>query len=401
MRPADLLSSSLKSIGAQRLRTGLMLTAMAIGVAAVILLTALGEGARRYVTGEFASLGTNLLAVLPGRSETTGGHPPILGETSRDLTLDDAVALLRSPYLGRMAPLTIGSAPVAFREREREANILGSTANLLPIRHLDMAQGLFLPELDPRQASPVCVLGQVLKDELFGGQPALGQWLRIGDRRFRVIGILAPKGQSIGVEFDETVIIPVASAQALFNTPSLFRILIEAKTRDALAKGAEDIHRIIQARHEGEDDVTVITQDSVIATFDKILGALTMTVGGIAAISLGVAGVLIMNVMLVTVSQRTAEIGLIKAIGATARLVRILFLTEALLLSVFGALLGLALGGMGIWGLGTIYPDFPIATPLWSPIAAAGVALGTGLIFGVLPAGRAARLDPVQALSRR
>jgi putative ABC transport system permease protein len=324
-----------------------------------------------------------------------------LGETSRDLTLDDAFALLRSPYIGRLAPLTIGSAPVAYREREREANVLGSTADLLPVRHLAVSQGQFLPELDPRQASPVCVLGQVLKDELFGAQPALGQWLRIGDRRFRVIGILASKGQSIGVDFDETVIIPVASAQALFNTPSLFRILVEARTRDSLARGAEDIHRIIQARHEGEDDVTVITQDSVIATFDKILRALTMTVGGIAAISLGVAGILIMNVMLVAVSQRTAEIGLLKAIGATARQVRALFLAEALLLSGFGALLGLALGGMGVWSLGSIYPDFPIAAPPWSPLAAAGVALATGLLFGVLPAGRAARLDPVQALSRR
>jgi ABC-type antimicrobial peptide transport system, permease component len=401
MRASDVLHLSIQAIGAQRLRTVLTLIAMSIGVAAVIVLTSLGDSARRYVTSEFVALGTHLLIVLPGRSETTRGHPPLLGETPRDLTLEDAYALLRSPNIVQIAPVSLGSAPVSWGGREREVSVLGSTAELLEVRNLSMAQGRFLPHIDPRRALPVCVLGQKLRDELFGTKHALGKGVRIGDRRFRVIGVLAFEGQNIGIDFDDNIIIPVASAQTLFNSPSLFRVLAQAKTRDAVAAGKQDIHAIIKARHEGEDDVTVIAQDSAVATFDRIFTALTLTVAGIAAISLAVAGVLVMNVMLVTVMQRTAEIGLLKAVGATSRQVQWLFLTEAALLSLLGALLGLALGLASAWALGRMYPVLPIAPPIWSLVGALAVALATGLLFGVLPASRAARLDPVQALSRR
>lgn len=397
----DVLRQSVKSVGAQPLRSFLILIAMAIGVAAVILLTALGDSARRYIMEEFASLGSNLLIVLPGRSETVGGAPPIFGETPRDLTLDDAVALLRSQNIRRIAPITVGSAPVSWRGLEREVNILGSTSDLKDVRHLDVSQGRFLPVIDPQKASPVCVIGQQLRTELFGGQQALGQWLRIGDRRFRVIGILASEGQSIGVDFDDIVIIPVASAQILFDSPALFRVLAEAVTRESMLRGVDDIQSIIKARHEGEDDVTIITQDAVVKTFDTILNALTLTVAGIAGISLAVAGILIMNVMLVSVAQRTAEIGLLKAIGATPLQIQHLFLIEAALLSLSGAIVGLLLGQGAIVILRQLYPVFPISAPLWALITAVVIALFTGIISGILPAIRASRLDPVQALSRR
>ncbi|MBN2906818.1 MAG: ABC transporter permease [Rhodobacteraceae bacterium] len=401
MRFSDAAMTSVKAIVAQPLRASLILIAMAIGVAAVVVLTALGESARRYITGEFASLGTNLIIVLPGRTETTGGQPPLFGETPRDLTLDDAYALLRSPYIDRIAPIAVGSAPVSFRGLERESNILGSTASLKPVRHLEIAQGRFLPQTDPYQAMPYCVIGQKVRRELFGKTRALGQWLRIGDRRFRVVGILGAKGQSIGMDLDETVIISVASAQALFNTASLFRVLADTQSKESVPKAVEAIRKIIKARHDGEEDVTIITQDSVVETFDKILAALTMTVAGIAAISLAVAGVLVMNVMLVSVSQRTAEIGLLKALGASSAQLRRLFLTEAALLSLFGALFGLGLGQGSVLLLQRIYPDFPIAVPVWALLAALGVAVTTGLLFGVWPAAKAARLDPIQALARR
>ncbi len=401
MLPGDILHSSAKAIGAQPMRSSLILIAMAIGVAAVIVLTTLGESTRQYITGEFAALGSNLLIVLPGRSETTGGQPPLLGETPRDLTLDDALALQRSRRIEQVAPITVGSAPVSWRGLEREVSIIGSTASLKSIRHLDIVQGRFLPATAPDRAVPVCVIGQKVREELFGKVRALGQWLRIGDRRFRVIGILAPRGQSIGVDFDDIVIIPVASAQALFDAPGLFRVLAEAKSWDSMLAAAAEIHQIIQARHEGEDDVTVITQDSVIATFDRILLALTLAVAGIAAISLAVAGILIMNVMLVSVSQRTAEIGLLKALGAEPGQLRLLFLTEAGLLSLLGAGLGVCLGLGTVWLLQRMYPALPMVTPAWALFAAVAISLGTGLLFGVLPAGKAAGLDPVQALSRR
>ncbi len=401
MRVTDVFGLAAKSIISQRLRSALILIAMSIGVAAVIVLTALGEGARQYITGEFSALGTNLLIILPGRSETTGAQPPLLGETPRDLTLDDALALLRSPYIAKVAPIAIGSAPVSHRQRERDVNIMGSTADLRTVRHLSLAQGRFLPEIPPQSAMSVCVIGQTIHNELFGTQPALGRWLRISDRRFRVIGVLSSEGQSIGVDFDETVIVPVASAQALFDSFSLFRILAEAKSRAATEHAIKDINRTIEERHEGENDVTVITQDSVVNTFDQILNKLTLSIAGIAAISLAVAGVLIMNVMLVSVSQRTAEIGLLKALGAASVQLRTLFLAEAALLSLTGAVAGLIAGYVGAFTIGRLYPAFPVAIPGWAPLAALAMAVATGLLSGVLPAARAAKLNPVDALARR
>jgi putative ABC transport system permease protein len=225
--------------------------------------------------------------------------------------------------------------------------------------------------------------------------------VRIGDRRFRVIGILASEGRSIGLDVQELAIIPAASAQALFNTPNVFRILVEAKTRESIPAVIDHVEQTIAERHQGERDVTVITQDAVLATFDRILGALTMTVGGIAAISLVVAGILIMNIMLVSVSQRTSEIGLLKALGSPKRQITVLFLTEAFLLSSIGALIGVAFGQVASWLIGRVYPALPLGAPLWALISSVVVAIGTGLLFAALPARRAARLDPVEALAHR
>lgn len=397
----DILFQAGKAIQTQTMRAALIVLAMSIGVASVNVLTALGDSARTYVVNEFESLGTHLIIILPGRTETTGGSPPIFGETPRDLTLHDATALFRSRHIAAIAPVSIGSAPVSTAGLERESNILGSNHALLQVRHLTLEQGQFLPEVDVEQEIPVCVIGQTIREQLFPQQQSVGQWLRINDRRFRVIGVLASQGQSIGVGFDEIIIIPVASAMALFDSHSLFRILIEAHSQPAMYKAIDEIRSIIKQRHEGEDDITIITQDSVVNTFDKILNALTLTVTGIAAVSLAVAGVLVMNVMLVSVSQRTAEIGLLKALGATQSQLRWLFLSEAALLSLAGAVFGSLLGQCGLWFLQWLYPDFPLSLPTWAWLAALTVSLATGLIFGVLPAHKAARLDPVAALSKR
>ena len=401
MNFADTVRFAFKAQLGYPTRTLLMLLAMAIGVGSVVVLSALGEGARRYVVGEFASLGTNLLIVLPGRSETVGGPPPLLGITPRDLTIDDAQALLRTSTIRYVAPISVGAAPVSYGGREREITILGTTPHLYNIRKMSMAQGSFLPEGDPTRASSVCVLGYKAKEELFGSASALGEKVRIGDWRFRVIGVLSKKGESVGLDMSDVVVVPVATAQALFDNPSLFRIMIEARDRDSIARAKRTIISITKERHNGEDDITVISQDAVLATFDRIFTALTLTVAGIAAISLAVAGILIMNVMLIAVSQRKAEVGLLKAIGTPPGQIIALFLTESAILSILGAVLGLLLATAANWILGRMFPQFPIAAPVWSLVAAVGVALATGLIFGVLPARQAARLDPVLALARR
>ncbi|MCP4994641.1 MAG: FtsX-like permease family protein [Gammaproteobacteria bacterium] len=382
-------------------RTLLMLLAMAIGVGSVVILSTLGDGARNYVVGQFSSLGTNLLIVLPGRSETVGGPPPLLGVTPRDLTLDDAMALLRSSNIRYVAPISLGAAPVSRGGLEREVTILGSTPHLLKIQQLTMAGGRFLPAGDTTRGAPLCVLGYKIKQELFGNNSALGETVRVSDRRFQVIGVLAKKGQSLGMDMGDIVVIPVASAQALFNSASLFRIMIEANDRDAISRAKMTVLKIIRERHDGEDDVTVISQDAVLATFDRIFRALTLTVTGIGAISITVAGILIMNVMLIAVSQRRAEVGLLKAIGAPSGQIIALFLAESAILSIIGAGLGLLLAAAVTWSIARLFPDFPLAMPLWSLWAAVGVSVTTGLVFGVLPAMRAARLDPVLSLSRR
>ena len=401
MRLSDQIRFATSSLLAARARTLLMLLAMSIGVAAVIVLTGLGEGTRRYVVAEFAELGTHLLIMLPGRNETTGGAPPLFGETPRDLSIGDALALLREPTISRIAPLAVGNAPVSVGSREREVTVIGATRDFFPIRHLTIGQGRSLPDIDPERAANVAVIGSGLRQELFGHQRALGNWLRINDQRYRVIGVLASGGHSLGQNLDDMIVIPVASAQRLFNSPSLFRVLIQARSEADIPAAQRAARRVIRDRHDGEDDVTIITQDALLATFDEILGALTLAVGGIAAISLAVAGILIMNVMLIAVSQRVAEIGLLKAIGAPASQVMRLFLIESVLLAGSGALLGLLVGDAAITGLQWVFPTFPVAAPLWAPLAAAAVAVATGLLFGALPARRAARLDPVTALNGR
>jgi len=385
-----------------RSRALLMILSMSIGVGAVVVLTALGEGARGYIVNQFSALGTNLLIVFPGRTETGGaGTGMLVGQTPRDLTLEDALALTRAPAIAAVAPLTVGTALMAYGGRSRETTVLGTTAHWKDIRRIEVHAGRFLPAGDARAATPVCVIGRTVRDELFGSEVAVGKLVRIGDRRYRVIGVMTPHGESLGFNMDEIVIVPVAAAQSLFNTSSLLRILVEARSRADIPHAKAQAETILQARHEGERDVTVVTQDAVLETFDRILRALTLAVGGIAGISLAVAGILIMNVMLIAVSQRRQEIGLLKAVGATGAQIRWLFLIEALLLAALGAAFGLVLGLAGSALIRQAYPALPAHAPAWAVGAALGTAALTAAIFTLLPARRAARLDPVLALSRR
>jgi len=401
MNPIDAVRYAFHSIERSPSRTALMLLAMTIGVAAVLLLTGLGEAARRYVTQEFASLGTNLVIVLPGRSETSGGAlGASFGGTTRDLTIDDAQAITRHPYIERVAPLVIGAAGVQYGGLEREAVVYGTTAEMQGIRRWTMSQGTFLPASDWTRATSVCVIGQVIEAELFGRDSAVGRWLRIGDSRFRVVGVLGTTGRSMGMDVESAVMVPVASSMSLFNTESLFRIMIESESADSMESVKQFTRDTIKQRHHGEEDVTVITQDAVLQTFDQIFTALTMTIGGIGAISLAVAGILIMNVMLVSVAQRTAEVGLLKAVGATPQQIVLIFLLEAALLSMIGAAIGLAIGLGGAWVITQAYPVLNMSPPVWAIVAGVVMALVTGIVFGIMPARRAAALDPVSALAK-
>lgn len=381
-----------------RVRTFLLLLAVGIGVASVILLTSLGEGARRYVDREFSALGNRVLIVLPGRKETTGGGPPIYGAVPRDLTLEDANALQRIPGVLAMAPIIAGMTTVARDSRSREVITLGSTDAFFAVRQLDVGAGRILSPRTRSEALAVCVLGVKLKRELFGNSRALGEWVRVGDRRMRVIGVLEERGESLGLDLRDMLVIPVRTAEQLFDSPGLFRIILDIAASADSDKIQQQMLSTIRKRHDGEEDVTVISQDSMLAAFDNILSVLTMAIAAISSISLLVAGILIMNISLISVSQRRREIGLLKAIGASSRQIRQLFVGESLLLISMGSIAGILFAFGLIFVFANLWPQFPLMPPLWAVPAAVGMAFITGLTFSITPARRAAALDPVLAL---
>jgi putative ABC transport system permease protein len=400
MTPLEVLRFAGGALSGHRLRTSLSLVGVAVGVTSVVLLTSLGEGARAYVTGEFTALGSNLLIVNPGHVETTGFAPPI-GGAPHDLTVDDAEAIRRLPGVRRVAPMSLGSATLRASNLTRDTVVVGTTAEWRDVRRIDMGRGTFLPSGAADRDRAVAVVGRAVEQELYPGRSAVGGFLRIGDDRFRVIGVMGPRGTSLGMNLDEAVLIPVDRHLKMFNQTSLARILVEMNSRDDLAGGRAAVLAAIRARHDDEEDVTIVTQDSMISTFGRILTMLTTALTGIAAISLSVAGIGIMNVMLVSVSERTREIGLLKALGATSSQVLRLFLTEAAALSAAGGVVGLVTAWLLTMAARQMYPAFPMQAPVWAMPAAIVVSLSVGVLFGVLPARRAAALDPIGALTRR
>ena len=393
----DIAAFTWRSLSRHPLRSALSLLGVAVGVTAVVLLTALGEGARRYVVDQFASIGSNLLVVVPGKVETTGAIPGV-GGAPNDLTLADTEALSRQIRSARMvAPMAAGTETVAHGGRSREVALIGTTASFLELRRLRMAQGRFLPEEELRRGRSAAVLGQKVAAELFPGRSALGEVVRVGEWRFRVIGVLAPRGTQLGVDVDEVVIVPVATAMRMLNRTSLFRILISVAPGADLDAVAERVIELLAERH-GEEDVTVLTQDSVVGAVSGILNALNLAVAAIAGISLAVAGIGILNVMLVSVAERTGEVGLLKALGAGRRQILTVFLVEAVVLSSAGGLVGLAAGYGAAEATSRLFPALPASPPAWAVASAMLLALAVGGTFGFLPARRAARLDPVEAL---
>jgi len=396
----DLLRFALGALGGHSLRTGLSLLGMAIGVAAVVVLTALGEGARRYVTEQFSQIGTDLVIVVPGKNETTGMVPGVTG-VPNDLTLDDALAIERRiPQVDRVAPVAVGTETVSHLERRRQVAVIGTTRSYFEIRELGVARGEMLPAGEIDRGSAVALLGPLTAEELFGEADPVGKVVRIGSWRMRVIGVLETKGVQLGVDLDDLVVVPVQTAMKMFDRSSLFRILVDMRRLADLELAKERITALMTERH-GEEDVTCLTQDAVLSTFSQILGALTLAIVAIAAISLSVAGIGIMNVTLVSVSERTAEIGLMKALGARGRQILGVFLAESALLASAGGVVGLLLGAVVVRVLVAAYPELPAQPPIWAVVAAFLTSLVVGLVFGVLPAKKATELDPALALSKR
>jgi len=398
MTLADHWLFSYQALARHRLRSFMLLLAISIGVSSVLLLTSIGEGARLFIEKEFSSLGTKMLVVLPGKKETTGSAPPIYGTTPRDLTIADSEALKQISSISYVAPIIAGTATVSNQSLARDIIILGTTNDMFAVRNLEIQQGKMLPKNSHSRATPVCILGAKLAQELFPASSAVGQWLRIGEYRYRVIGLLAQRGESLGLDLRDMAIIPVQSAQVLFNSPALYRILLQLKQAEFETQAIKKITHIIAQRHEGEADITVVNQDAVLNAFNKIIFAVTASIGGIAAISLFVAGILIMNVSYISVSQRRAEIGLLKSLGASASEVHNIFLMGSLVLTLFGVLIGIVLSYSLVFLVQINFSDIPVAIPWWSTLAASITALAVGLVFSWLPAKKAAAVDPILAL---
>ena len=392
----DSLKLAVRAITAQRLRSFLTLLGIAVGIAAVILLTSIGEGIHRFVLGEFTQFGTNVISAMPGKTKT-GGSTSGLPSSARALTLDDARSLEHLPHVVAVTPNVRGNAEVVGNGRTRRTLIYGVNAKLPQIFRSTVQSGQFLPADDEGSARAFVVLGSKLKNELFGAENPLGQRLRIGGLHFRIIGVMAPKGQFLGIDLDDTAFIPTARAQELFNRAGVDEINVAADEGVPSARVAASIKAQLIARH-GREDFTIISQEEMLKTLSNILNVLTMAVGALGGISLLVGGVGIVTIMTIAVTERTSEIGLMVALGARRRTILALFLGEAVALSAIGGTFGLLLGIGLAQVIHLALPALPVHTPLSFVLLAEAVAIAIGLAAGVLPARRAARLDPVEAL---
>jgi putative ABC transport system permease protein len=393
---ADFVRFTFASLRAHRLRTGLTALGIAVGIAAVILLTSIGEGLHRFVIAEFTQFGTNLITVAPGRTQTHGASLGAVN-TVRPLSIDDAIALRRAPYVQVSDPLVQGNADVKYTGRSRRVTLYGVGPDFTRALKMRVASGEFLPQEDPRSARAFAVLGSKVARELFGGANPLGSRIRVGGERYRVIGVMQSKGQILGFDLDDTVFIPVARALEMFNRESLQEIHITYEPTAPLAEVEEGIKRILVARH-GAEDFTVTPQQKMLEVFGTVLNAITFAVAAMGGISLVVGGVGILTILTIAVAERTSEIGLLRAIGATQRRILLLFLGEAALLAAVGGAAGLLLGWAIALALQLGLPALPVHTPWSYAVLAELVAVVVGLAAGVMPARSAARLDPLEAL---
>jgi putative ABC transport system permease protein len=385
------------AIAAHRLRSMLTMLGILIGIAAVILLTSIGEGTRRYVLDEFTQFGTNIMAVNPGKTQTTGS-PGALAGTTRKLTLSDAEALRRLNGVQRVVPVVMGMGRVEAAGRGRSVFVYGVNSDLPAVWKFGVRQGSFLPALDPGRAAPLVVLGPKLKREIFSERNALGEYVHIGGHRFQVIGIMEPKGLILNWDMDDSAYIPVGSAQRVFNRNELFEIdLAFAPQLDAQAV-AREVKQVLIERHDGEEDFTITTQTEMLGVMDRVMGMVSLAVGAIGAISLVVGAIGILTMMWISVNERTTEIGLEKAVGAGSGQILRLFLLEAAMLSVVGGAAGVVVGAGLARAVQVFLPGLPVHTPVRYVVLALAVSLAVGLASGVLPARRAARMDPVRAL---
>jgi putative ABC transport system permease protein len=395
MRYADLISLSYRTVLSHKLRSLLTALGIIIGIAAVVVLTSIGRGIHSFVLAEFTQFGTNLISVHPGKTTTFGVSGATIS-TVRPLVLADVISLSKVENIIAASPLVQGNARIEARDKQRRTNVLGVGSAVPEIWRIKAVSGRFLPaeESNPRAFA---VLGNKLAAELFGAANPLGQRIRIGSDRFRVIGVMEKKGQMVGFDMDDTIYIPAAKALELFDRESLMEIHLLYNANARVAEVEKAIKRNLIARH-GSEDFTLVTQNQMLKSMDSILSILTLAVAALGSISLLVGSVGILTIMTIAVSERISEIGLLRAVGAERRTIFQMFLCEALALSAAGGFCGVLLGIAIVKALDAALPALPVELA-WAYIAAAFVvSLLIGVAAGVVPAMKAAQMEPLEAL---
>ena len=396
MLTADLIRLSTSSPLAYRMRSLLTGSGIAIGITAVILLTSIGEGLHQFVLSEFSQFGTNLISIQPGKTQVQGANVGIFGSV-RPLSIEDAMALRQLPNVEYVDPSLTGNAELRYNGKTRRTMVIGGGHNLPRVMASRVQTGSFLPDEDPTSARAFVVLGSKVREELYGRMNPLGSYLKVGGQRYRVIGVMEPKGQILGFDMDDTVFIPAARAMELFNRPGLMEIHLSYKASADVDGVVHSITELLKKRH-GREDFTITPQAKALEVLGSVLDVITFAVGALGGISLLVGGVGILTIMTMAVTERTSEIGLLRALGARQSQVLALFLIEAMLLSAMGGIAGLALGFGIAQALHEFIPALPVHTPWQFAALAESVAVFIGLAAGVVPARRAAGLNPVEAL---
>ncbi|MGB7486163.1 MAG: ABC transporter permease [Phormidesmis sp.] len=400
---AESLKMATKTLSANKLRSSLTMLGIIIGNASVIAMIGIGEGAQKYVSGQLQSLGPNVLFIVPGNREARQ-----LGdlEVPRNLVLADAEALeTQVPSVAAVAAEKTTQGLVSYRNRNTNTSVVGTTEGFLTVRSFEIAEGRFLNDLDQRSNSAVAVIGDTLAEKLFEAEAPLGQQIRVKGITFEIVGVLEKKGSNLGLNYDDAVMVPITTlASRIVGRTSPYGIdvgfiSISANSAEAMATAEFQVTNLLRLRHNitDSDDFYISSQETLLDIADTVTGALTLMLAAIASISLFVGGIGIMNIMLVSVRERTQEIGLRKAIGASQKDILSQFLIEAVILSAIGGLVGTAVGASGIFLIAAFSP-FEAGVSVSAIVLAVGVAGSIGLFFGGVPARQAAKLDPIVAL---
>lgn len=391
--------NSAEAIVENKLRSALTMLGMIIGVMAVILLVSVGTGAKRYITSEFESMGTNIILVQPGKTDKKTSMGPPVASSKGKLTMGDVEALQKNAQsLAAVSGVMFGAGVVKNENSTNNINILGANDQFNRIFNMTIIEGNFFSKEDEDSGRRVVVLGYTIKQNLFGSSNSLGQLVKVNDSEHRVIGVIKPTGDKLGFNVDDMVFIPTKSALRLFNTTNLFGIRASAKSRNSLDDAVKDLTAILKERHNGEEDFTTITQVTMMDSMNTILNMLTYALAAIAFISMLVGGIGIMNIMLVSVTERTREIGIRRAVGARRSDILKQFMIEAVVISVSGGVLGILLSMLITYTLYLFLPGFDMRPPFWILPPSFFLSFFTGIVFGVWPARKAAHIQTIDAL---